>query len=466
MVKKGIHRPNGSETDPAYRSIQKRPFRPNPFLDKSEISSIKCMQEDIFSGKRHLKKDEEDSLIRKVRQLDRKGGYKPKRHQPMPKNAFTTASNNIIDILCQNHIGIIVSISSRVMRTKNYLSSELGDRSQLLLDLIQVGRLSLEDCVRWRFDLSKGFRLTTYASHRIRHDVKRYIEDNGTVIRKPVHVHEAGSKISQAMVRFQVSNGRRPTIEELSHECGMKVGKLRNAMQSRTKFLSTYENVDGEKEDILSLVPSGTKSPENDTGISIDYEKVNAAFAHLRPIEMEVLKWRFGLERRQEATLQEIADRYNLSRERIRQLERNALRKLRARLEIEPRRRLRKDNIAKEREAEKSFMPPVVAATGTNSEVIPLKPFMPSSFIPKDFEEKKDLYAALIRTTRSLSMREKLVLEYMNGLDGYGKMPPAQIARTLKISMGSVLAIAKRSFEKLDSLINPSSSPESQTGNG
>jgi len=466
MKYKRAQTPRSPETCQTFHSIQKRPFRPNYCLKIKEISRINCMQEDIFSGRRHLDRKEEIYLIRKVRRLDKAGKMNP-------NSPLSVTSNNIFDIISQNHIGIVVSICSRVMKTKKYLTSELGDQNELLRDMIQIGMIALEECVRWRFDLTRGFKLTTYATHRIRHDVKRYIEDLGTTIRKPVHVHEAGSTIAKATGRFYAMCGRSPTTEELIKESGMKSTKLSNAISNgRQKFLFKKENVDGFEEDLLALAPSAIDGPEQDTATSFDYGKVKAAFSHLKPMEVEVMKLRFGLDRRGELTLKEIGDKYGFSRERIRQLERDALKKLRARLEVAPRKRIQKrsDIMPEAAPAEPPISipegPAAVTAPGSKTEVISLQQFMPSSFTPKDFEQKKDVYTALIKETKSLTNREKLVLGFMYCLEGIEKKTPAQVARIMKVSRAEVLKIAKCAFEKLDYLVNPSLAPETQAGNG
>ena len=213
------------------------------------------------------------------------------------------------------------------------------DRGQMpLIDLIQEGNLGLIKAVE-RFDYRRGFRFNTYASWWIRHAIGRALADKGQAVRVPVHALDAQQRLGRAMENITMRLGRAPTPEELTRETGLDARKLarvqKHKMASMTSLDRELSGTDNRRFVDL-LADEGSKNPFEETLLASWGRDVESVLDILTPMERSIIRWRYGLDNEgEEMTLKEIGDHYCLSRERIRQLQEQALRKLRRKLALD-----------------------------------------------------------------------------------------------------------------------------------
>jgi RNA polymerase primary sigma factor len=206
-----------------------------------------------------------------------------------------------------------------------------------LADLIQEGNLGLIKAVE-RYDYRRGFRFSTYASWWIRHAISRALADKGREIRLPVHMIDAHHRITKARRQLTAQLGRQPTTEELATATQMpsdKIEKMRTWVLEQP--LSIDRPVGDEEGRTLGEVLEDPDREDTSFAEVMEQDAVTSEvrelLGELRPIEADILRQRFGLGTEQELTLKEIGDRYKLSRERIRQLQEQALGKMRRALQ-------------------------------------------------------------------------------------------------------------------------------------
>ncbi|MCD6497964.1 MAG: sigma-70 family RNA polymerase sigma factor [Deltaproteobacteria bacterium] len=201
-----------------------------------------------------------------------------------------------------------------------------------LSDLIQEGNFGLMKSVD-RFDYRRGFRFSTYASWWIRHSISRALADKGRAVRLPVHMIDTHQKLARTTRVLKAQLGRQPTQQELSEKAGVPLSKLRKMSQYLLDSGYSLDRPMGDDDgrrfiDILvdpQERPSGPDELINEAML----EEAQRVLRILRPMEADILSRRFGLNGEDEATLKQIGTTYNLSRERIRQLQEQALTKLR-----------------------------------------------------------------------------------------------------------------------------------------
>jgi RNA polymerase primary sigma factor len=219
--------------------------------------------------------------------------------------------------LMEANLRLVVSVAKR------YLGSELS-----LLDLVQEGNIGLMKAVD-RFQYRRGFKFSTYATWWIRQAITRAIADHSRTIRIPVHMVETLNRISRVNRVLVNELGREPTPEELAQRTGVPARKVRLILESSRKPLSLETPIGEDSELGDFLEDKGAESP-NDTLITQDLTtQVEKALSTLSPKEKEILRLRFGIGEEGEHTLEEVGRRFAVTRERIRQIETKALRKLR-----------------------------------------------------------------------------------------------------------------------------------------
>jgi RNA polymerase primary sigma factor len=218
--------------------------------------------------------------------------------------------------LMEANLRLVVSVAKR------YLGSELT-----LLDLVQEGNIGLMKAVD-RFQYRRGFKFSTYATWWIRQAITRAIADHSRTIRIPVHMVETLNRISRVNRALVNEMGRDPTPEELAKKTGVPARKVRLILESSRKPLSLETPIGEDSELGDFLEDKSTESP-NDNLISQDLtNQVERALGTLSAKEKEILRLRFGIGDEGEHTLEEVGKRFSVTRERIRQIEAKALRKL------------------------------------------------------------------------------------------------------------------------------------------
>ncbi len=300
----------------------------NPFADLSPISSddtiglyLKEMARVSLLGV-----DEEIQLAQRIeagraaqKELQKMNGSCPKaRRQELEEQVQD--GNLAREHLIKANTRLVVSIAKRYM-----------GRGVPFLDLIQEGNLGLMKAVE-KYEYQRGFRFSTYATWWIRQTITRAIADQGRTIRVPVHMVDRIRLLYKTSHEMEQKLGRVPTTDELAEAIGSPTSKVEWMMRVSWLPLSLESPINGDDEDVelgMFVEDDITPSPIQSAYTKLLREKVEAVLDTLPPREARILRMRFGLENGRSYTLEEVGQKFGLTRERIRQIESKALRRLR-----------------------------------------------------------------------------------------------------------------------------------------
>jgi RNA polymerase primary sigma factor len=293
-----------------------------PF-DAGTVHPLAADYETLLAQLRELDEDHQliDAAVRAVRTAvgdARRGGptLKDLKHVERARRAALAARNAFV----RANLRLVVSVA------RHFHHFRLA-----LIDLIQEGNLGLIKAVH-RFDFKKGFRFSTYAHWWIRQSIERAIMNKGAQVRLPVHVFDTRRQIARAQKELGQELGRKPTPDEMARHLGIPLDKVEETLNANPREPVSLDEPMGSEDDrrLSDVVADESICPPDEMAINGDeVGRVKDLLALLSPVEMDIIRRRFGLLGDNDETLEEIGKRYNLSRERVRQIQVQGLEKMR-----------------------------------------------------------------------------------------------------------------------------------------
>jgi len=315
--------------DKLYETLEDNGITLNSEMSSSDISKIESEVES-FSASENMEKILEqeglaidDPVRMYLKEIGRVQLLTADRERELAEIMSSDASEEekkaAKDELVEANLRLVVSIAKRYV-----------GKGMFFLDLIQEGNLGLMKAVE-KFDYSKGYKFSTYATWWIRQAITRAIADQARTIRIPVHMVETIQKVSRYSRQMLQELGREATADEIGEKMGMSAEKVREIMKVAQDPVS-LETPIGEEEDshLGDFIPDDdTPAPQDAASATILREVIEKELRTLTPREEHVIKLRFGLYDGRSRTLEEVGKEFDITRERIRQIEAKALRKLR-----------------------------------------------------------------------------------------------------------------------------------------
>ena len=295
------------ETKKSYKKIEENDF--DIEQDQNEIEEEE-EEEIIFTSDNNLK-----NYLKEI------GKYKLLTYEEEVKYSkeFAEGNEEAKQKLVESNLRLVISIAKKHV-----------NRGLSLLDLIQEGNIGLMKAVE-KFEYKRGFKFSTYATWWIRQSITRAIADQGKTIRIPVHMNEAINKVKREIRNLEQETGKTPSAKELAKKLKMPIYKIEEVLEVIQEPVSLETPVGNEEDgELIDMIKDDTFiSPYKATENIFLKEKIEEAFQKLTPREREVLKYRFGLNDGPQKTLEDVGKIFNVTRERIRQIEVKAIRKLR-----------------------------------------------------------------------------------------------------------------------------------------